>query len=224
MFRAKLLLSALECLLALLLSTAAAAQASDSKKKKDEPPPLPNDQRLLALHREFVLKAEKLANEYERAKQTDKAAAVYGEILKLVPAYAKARDALDKIHERELSSNRVVFEVMASKDWQDTGIRVVEGKPVRLTADGTWTFNLSQKIGPEGMQQMPEKLKDFPLGSLIGVIAVGDRKKIKPFLIGQRLDLEPEQSGPLLVRMHDIDSSDNQGRMMLEITGRFERK
>lgn len=211
-------------LLSLVFTSFIFGQPAGSNKKKDEPPPLPNDQRLLALHREFVLKAEKLANEYERAKQTDKAAAVYGEILKLVPAYGKARAALDKIHERELSSNRVVFEVMANKDWQDTGVRVETGKPIRLTADGTWTLNQSQKLGAEGMPALPEQLKDFPLGSLIGVIAIGDRKKIKPFLIGQRLELAPEQSGPLLVRMHDLESSDNQGRIMLEITGRFERK
>jgi hypothetical protein len=37
----------------------------DKKDKSPEPPPLPNDKRLLALHLEFVKKAEKLAAEYE---------------------------------------------------------------------------------------------------------------------------------------------------------------
>ncbi len=36
-------------------------------------PSLPSDPQLLGLHKEFVVKAEKLALEYERKKQFDKA-------------------------------------------------------------------------------------------------------------------------------------------------------
>ena len=36
-------------------------------------PSLPDDPQLLGLHKEFVVKAEKLAVEYERKKQFDKA-------------------------------------------------------------------------------------------------------------------------------------------------------
>ena len=195
------------------------------KDKKPEPPPLPSDPRLLTLHREFVKKAEKLAAEYEHSKQPDKALVVYEEILKLVPAYPRARQALDRLHERELTADRRVFDVLANKSWQDTGIKAIPGKPIRITASGAWTFNMSHKLGPEGME-IPPALKNFKLGSLIGVINAeqDDPKKIKPFYIGQSMELTPQQSGPLLVRMHDSDPSDNSGKITLEITGRFERE
>src|SRR5262245_49187131 len=52
--------------------------------------PLPSDERLLALHRDFVKRAETLAKEYEGDKDWGKARTVYEEILKLVPQYAPA--------------------------------------------------------------------------------------------------------------------------------------
>jgi len=186
-------------------------------------PPLPNDQRLLALHRDFVNRAIGLAAEYERARQHEKAAAVYGEILKLVPAHAKAREMLDKIREHDAGANRTVFTVHANRDWQDTGIRVEAGKPFRLAATGKWTFNMKHELGPEGMD-IPEVLRDFKLGSLIGVIGGGDPKKIKPFYIGAGTEMVAGESGPLLVRMHDSDTSDNLGRITLEMSGQLERK
>ena len=201
----------------------ARTQGQNEKPAEPNYPPLPNDQRLLALHREFVSKAVTLAAEYERNRQPDRAAAVYGEILKLVPAHAKARQALDKLHERQLSSNRTVFHVFANKGWQDTGIQTIEGKTMRVAANGSWTFNMSHELGPDGME-IPEVLRGFKLGSLIGVIGGGDPKKTKPFYIGTGTEFSAERSGPLLVKMHDSDPSDNQGKITLEMTGQFERQ
>jgi len=201
-------------------------QSPNGSPKPDQQPAyplLPNDQRLLALHRDFVNRAIGLAAEYERARQHEKAAAVYGEILKLVPAHAKAREMLDKIREHDAGANRTVFTVHANRDWQDTGIRVEAGKPFRLAATGKWTFNMKHELGPEGMD-IPEVLRDFKLGSLIGVIGGGDPKKIKPFYIGAGTEMVAGESGPLLVRMHDSDTSDNLGRITLEMSGQLERK
>jgi hypothetical protein len=220
----------LACLL-LDLATAAGRAADENQNEgnnqggraKKEAAPLPNDKRLLALHNDFVKKAEKLATEFEHARQNEKAVIVYEQILKLMPDYEPAQMQLDRLRQREASSNRKTFEVQANKDWQDTGVRVIAGKPIKLTATGEWTFNMSHKLGPDGME-IQKALKDFKLGSLIGIIADPEAKQPKPFYIGPSKEFVADQSGPLLVRMHDSDPSDNKGSLMLEIVGRFEAK
>ncbi|MHB1035452.1 MAG: hypothetical protein ACYC35_20170 [Pirellulales bacterium] len=190
-----------------------------------EPPaatlPFASDKRLLALHREFVLKAEKLAAEYETAKQHEKARLVCEQILKLVPNYPKAAQMLQRINEEEANAERKVIEVAADRPWQDTGIRTVPGKPIQIKATGTWTFKMSHKLGPDGMEVPPE-MKDFKLGSLIGVIATDDPKQRKPFLIGAQKTFVADRAGRLLLQMHDSDPSDNQGKLSVEIRGTFQ--
>ncbi len=200
-------------------------RSTDAKPAKPEPDALqpPPDKRLTALHAEFIKKAEKLAGEYERAKQPDRAVAVYQEILKLVPDEPQARQRLDRLRQFEASAGRKIFEVKANGDWQDTGVRVIAGKTLKLAASGTWTLNMSTDLGPDGME-MPKVLKDLKLGSLVGTIEDPTAKELKPFAIGSAKDLTSEQSGPLLVRMHDPDPSDNRGALTLEITGRFDTK
>lgn len=203
----------------------ATGEAKPEKPDKPEFDPLAPapDKRLSALHAEFIKKAEKLAGEYIRAKQPDRAVVVYQEILKLVPDEPRAKQHLDELRQFEAKAGRKVFEVQANREWQDTGIRVIAGKPLKLTASGTWTFNNSSDLGPEGME-MPKVLKDFKLGSLIGMIDDPTAKEPKPFVIGSAKDLTTDQSGPLLVRMHDPEPSDNRGALTLEITGRFDTK
>ena len=200
-----------------------AEAGADKPEKTTKPPPFANDKKLLALHNEFIKKAEKLASEYEHGKQSDKALLLYEQILKLAPDYEKAQQQLDRLRQREANSGHKTFEVHANKDWQDTGVRVIAGKPLKLTATGEWTFNMSHQLGPDGME-IPKALKDFKLGSLIGVIADPETKTPKPFYIGPAKEFVAEQSGPLLVRMHDSDPSDNRGSLTLEIVGRFDTK
>ena len=209
---------------------AARGRADDEKpaggngaKTKVDLTPFANDKKFIALHADYVKKAEKLAAEYEQAKQPGKAAVMYEQILRLAPEYEFAQQQLDRLRQRELSSTRRTFEVQANKDWQDTGIRAVAGQPLKLTASGEWTFNMSHKLGPDGMEII-KAMKDFKLGSLIGIIADPEAKTPKPFYIGAGKEFVPDQSGPLLVRMHDSDPSDNKGSIVLEIMGRYEAK
>ena len=197
-------------------------EAKAAKSESDSLLPAP-DKQLSALHAEFVKKAEKLAGEYIRRKQPDRAVAVYEEILKLVPDEPRAKQQLDRLRQFEANAGRKVFEVQANRDWQDTGVRVIAGKPLKMTALGTWTLNMSADLGPDGME-MPKVLKDFKLGSLIGMIDDPAAKEPKYFVIGSAKELTADQSGPLLVRIHDPDPSDNHGAVTLEITGRFDTK
>jgi len=200
----------------------------DQDEKSGEAPAepvveLPQDPRLLALHRDFVAKAEKLAVEYERGNQVDKAAEVYAQILKLIPNYPPAVKKLAEVRERQATAERKVLDVAADQGWQPAGVYVTEGKPVRIKANGEWTFRMVHKISADGME-IPEELRDFRLGSLVGMIAGGDPKEVKPFMIGSQYEFTPERSGQLMLRMYDSDPSDNAGKLEVEITGTFEKR
>ncbi len=138
------------------------------KPQSDTPAP-PADKQLTALHNRFVSEAEKLAKQYLKTKQPDKAMAVYEEIFKIVPENEVAQEALGSLKKYETTARHLTFEVQANRDWQDTGIRVIAGKPLKLVATGTWELNMSHELGPDGLE-MPKVLKDFKLGSLIGRI------------------------------------------------------
>jgi hypothetical protein len=205
------------------------ADGKDEKTEKDKDKdkvesdaltPAP-DKQLTALHARFIKDAEKLANQYLKSKQPDRAVAVYKEILKIVPDEPGARQQLEKLRQYEAVADRKTFKVQAKGDWQDTGVRVLAGKPLKLAATGSWICGMSVETGPNGIE-MPKALKDLRLGALVGMIDDPSATETKVFAIGAEKDLTSQQSGALLVRMHCIDPSENQGSLLLDITGRFE--
>ena len=218
--------SALLALVVFSLVAQETQKGGKNKKKADEESeapkvrPLPDDKRLLAIHLEFVKKAEQLAKEYEGDKDWSKARAVYEEILTLVPQYPPARQKLDAILEREASAKTVVFNVKANEGWQDTGIDLIANKPVVITATGTWVFTLEAETTAEGLS-IPEELRDFNPGCLIGMVPESEAGKAKPFTIGPQKQFIAERSGRLLLRMYDTNPRDNSGALKVEIKGTF---
>ncbi|HVC98817.1 MAG TPA: hypothetical protein VND64_34450 [Pirellulales bacterium] len=203
------------------------SENSPSDKSDGDDDGLPSDKRLLAIYKEFIVETLKVAREYEKNKDVDGARTCYEQILKLVPNQATAKKALEDIEGKELSAKEKRFNVNANESWQDTGVEVIDGKPISITAEGTqfWTFKMSQQIGPKGMQ-IPEELKEFNLGELIGAIFKEgtDPKEVKPFSVGEEATFVAEQSGRLYLRMYDmIDPKDNSGRMNVLIRGTFEK-
>lgn len=201
----------------------ARAQEEEGKGKKEEKPkvkPLPDDKKLLALHFDFVKKAEKLATEYEGTKDWGKARAVYEEILKLVPQYPNANAKLTEMIQREAGAQKVLVTVKADTDWQDTGIELVEGKPIIIQVSGTWVFRLEVETTADGLT-IPKELRDFPLGCLVGMIPSDDPKLAKPFVLGSGKQFISDRSGKLFLRMYDTDPRDNRGSLKVEIHGTF---
>jgi hypothetical protein len=198
--------------------------SSRTQPKPESPkyPPLPNDQRLLAIHLEFVKKAEALAQEYERDKEFGKAKDVYQEILKLVPQYPPARAKLGELTKHEATADRATFVVQANKTWQDTGVTVIPGKPITIRAAGTWTFNLSSELGPDGLK-IPTNLKGYSLGALVGIVSSPTVKEPRPFTVGSEHSFTADRKGKLMLRMYDIRPEDNKGSMNVEIVGTFEK-
>jgi len=195
------------------------ASSQSSRKKGGASPPRPRDPRLVELYREFLSKSEKLAAEYEQKRDLDKAREVYQSILRLMPKYEKAEQAIKRIRDQEATKDRKVLKVMADRDWQDSGVVLQAGKPVHIEAEGTW--ELTMKTGPDGME-IPKEYRNFKLGALVGVVNTGgDPKKLKPFLIGSQEDFVAPQTGRLYLRIYDTDPRDNSGDLSVLIQSTF---
>jgi hypothetical protein len=194
-----------------------------NQKGEDEKEPeakLPDDPKLLQVYEQFVLNAEKLAADYVKNDQLDKARAVYEEIVRLVPSYEKGKKGLEDIKQRQATFMRANVSIYANKGWQDSGIVVAEGKPYQIYATGKWNFRLSHELSADGME-VPKELRDFNPGSLVGKIDDGDPKGGKPFFVGSSYSDTPKKTGKLLLCMYDADPSDNVGEMKVVITGSF---
>ncbi len=191
--------------------------------RREDPPRLPDDPQLLALHKDFVDGAMKLAQDYERKKEWDKAKTVYSEILKLVPRYPNAVARLDALRQQEAMASKATFTVKADQGWQDTGLTVEAGKPLAIRASGNWTFTLTAELTPDGMK-IPEELRDYNLGCLMGLIDTGNPKDFQPFVIGSEHSFTAEKSGRLFLRMYDVDPKDNSGSLKVDFIGTFEKR
>ena len=187
-------------------------------------PDLPSDPELLSLHKEFIVKAEKLAGEYERKKQYDKAREVFEAMVRLVPKYPEADAGVKRMLQMQSMKDRKVIKVEATGGWQDSGAQLIKGMPVHVEVKGTWRVVL--ETGPEGIE-IPEKMKPrdsrIKLGTLIGVIASspGELETAKPFVVKHGGDFVADASGRLFLRMFDVDPTDNQGEMMVLIQSTF---
>ncbi len=202
------------------------------------------DKVLNQLVEQFTARANQLARQYEQAGEHEKAKSTLQMILRINPGDKEAAALLNKIAEEELTANRTSLRVLANAGWQDTGIRVFQGKPVAIEAKGTWTFRMAAEVTPEGVR-VPKELAEFPLGSLVGAVVPaqtgqpteqargrrGLRREqqqkeqkpptIRPFLIGSKKVFNPPVSGTLYLRMHDSDETDNAGSLVVTVSGQI---
>ncbi len=191
-----------------------------------EPPSPPAvlvaDPKFQNVYNEFVSRAEKLAEEYEKTKQFDKAKASWEEIARLVPNYEKAKHMVEQYNQRETVAEKRSIDILANKDWQDTGVTVIPGKPIHITAKGTWTFTLSREITPDGIE-IPKELRDYPLGALVGIIQTTDPKEMKAFVVGSEKSFVADKGGKLLLKMYHNNPIENKGKLSVDIQGTFEK-
>lgn len=181
------------------------------------------DPRLAKLQKEFVIETARLAQDYEKKQDLDRARSCYENILRMVPKHPGAEAALAKIRENELNAERKQVTILANKGPQDTGINVIADKTITIHSEGTWVFRMEHELDPDGMK-IPEELRDFNLGSLVGVVDSGqDPKDVKPFFVGKDAEITPEQSGRLRLFMWDSDHKDNVGRLNVEVRGTFNK-
>ncbi len=220
-------------LIAILIITtmtcAATAQPPANRRNTKQPTPpkkpsLPDDPQLLGLHKEFVLKAEKLAVEYERKKQFDKAREVYESMVRLVPNFASAEAGLQRILGNQRIQDRKLVTVEANQLWQVSGVTLQAGMPVHTEVKGTW--KVVYETGPKGIE-IPKEFQQrdgrIKLGALIGVVVNSptELKDARPFLIENGKNFTANKTGRLFLRMFDVDHTDNEGKMLVLIQSTF---
>jgi hypothetical protein len=181
------------------------------------------DPKLQKIQKQFVVDAATLAKDYERKNDIEGARACYEQILRVLPHHPEAEKALQRIRGEELTKEKKTLRVKATEGWQDAGINVLADRPLTVRAEGTWTFAMKKDLEADGME-IPEDLKDFNLGCLVGkIVGAGDTEDSKPFMIGKEVELTPEKPGRLWLRMYDYDPTDNKGVLSVEIQGTFEK-
>jgi hypothetical protein len=225
MRRVFLILLGASAMLAIFTTAAALSQAPKSKDLERQHEDIIKD---------FVARTHKLALQYQQAGSYNKAKETLELILKVSPDDQQAQLLLEKMHKQELTENRKVFKVMANQGWQKTGIQVLEGKPVAIEAKGDWVFVMRRTVSPDGID-VPDDMKKFPLGALIGLIAIEDatprkddkkdRDASRPFLVGvQKVFDQAPATGMLYLKMHDSEESDNQGQLTVSISGQVRER
>jgi hypothetical protein len=187
-------------------------------------PELPSDPQLLILHKEFIAKAEKLADEYEKKKQYDKARQVYESLVRLVPKYSKAESSLSRVLGSQARQDRKLTDVQANKQWQDSGVTLIKDMPVHVEIKGTW--KVVYETGPEGIE-IPNELRPrdsrIKLGTLIAAIASSPSElaEERPFVLEHGQDFVAKKSGRLYLRMFDVEPADNEGKLYVMIQSTF---
>ena len=225
-------------LLVSALATPGSAQRTDprkiqqAQKKMQEQmraaaanqPQLPSDPVLLNLHKEFIVKAEKLAVEYERKKDFEKAREVYESLIRLVPKYGAAEAGLNRVLSSQRAQDRKLANVSASQAWQDSGVTLREGMPVQIEVKGSWKVVF--ETGPAGLeipQEFRPKDNRIKLGTLIGIVAnnPAELAESQPFVITGGMSFNAKRTGRLYLRMFDLDPSDNEGSLYVLIQSTF---
>ena len=142
------------CIVALFACSAMSQPPGDRRNPRPQTPQkkpqLPTDPQLLGLHKEFVLKAEKLALEYERKEQFDKAREVYESMVRLIPNFAAAEAGLQRILANQRVQDRKLVSVEANQMWQDSGVNLQVGMPVHTDVKGSW--KVVYETGPKGIE------------------------------------------------------------------------
>jgi hypothetical protein len=206
-----------------VLAPALPLSAQDKRQREDKAKVI-NDPDLLKLHGEFVKEVEKLGTKYEKEKQWSKAKDCYEQILRLLPQYPPAKAKVEYLLQMEAGAFSQTVTLQANERWKDTGIILQEDRPVTIRATGTWKFHLSAEVTAAGLK-IPEELREFDPGCLVGMIVPPDvkdpKKEIKPFMIGTEKQLIAPKTGKLFVQMYDNDVRDNEGELTIEVRGTF---
>jgi hypothetical protein len=232
-------LSAQTCL---ILSTTSAwgqdrkAKSSTKSKTKKTANTSSLDAKANEIQTGFIKNAEELANDYYEAGDYDKARILLKSIQALEPEHPNLDTKLKRLDEESLVSNELDLDVNSHGGWEAAGIILTEGKPIRIKAEGTYKLAVAGTLGPAGLPvgNPLEFAGDLPVGALIGVVMntdntprddkekERDKKKDRPFLIGEGCDYTPVRTGPLLLRINAPENK-NTGKVKVQISGNLKK-
>ncbi|MES2791787.1 MAG: hypothetical protein V4719_19360 [Planctomycetota bacterium] len=228
------------CLVSPLL-TASAQEKSKSKTSKKKGNTTVLDVKANEIQGGFIKSAEELAGEYYELKEFDRARMLLKSIQALDPNRPNLESKLKLLDEDMINSNGTEVEINSSRSWESSMVMVSAGKPIRIKADGNYKFVLTTQLGPTGFTSnktpSPHDLvNDLPVGALIGIVIPPERlqaakqggqpvekedekKKDKPFLIGDSCDHTSPKDGVLYLRVNAPPDNKNNGKIKVLVSG-----
>jgi hypothetical protein len=175
----------------------------------------------------FTRDAEELAGKYAEAGNFDKAKAILESALAVNPQSANIQKKLDQVKEGIMNSNDYDVDVNPARGWEPSGALVVENRPLRIRAEGTYKFDAGSSnttaAGFAHNEPATDMVLGIPCGALMGVIVDGSRAG-KPFLIGESLDITPKDAGMLMLRVNAPAGNKNSGKLKVSISGFIQTK
>ncbi len=175
----------------------------------------------------FSRDAEELAGQYFEAGHLDKAKAILESALAVNPQSPNIQKKLEQVKEGIMNSNDWDVEVNSARGWEASGALVVENRPLRIKAEGTYKFDAgSGNLTAAGFpvnEPGTDMVMGLPCGALIGVIVDGN-KQGRPFLVGESLDLTPKEAGMLMLRVNAPAGNKNSGKLKVSISGFIQTK
>lgn len=211
-----------------------AQEKSKSKTTKKKGSSGPLDVKANAIQGDFIKSAEELAGEYYDLKEFEKARMLLKSIQALDPDRPNLAAKLKLLDEDMINSNETEMEVNAAKGWEPANVLVAAGKPIRLKAEGNYKFSVSAQLGPGGIVPVKaatpvDMVNELPVGALIGIIIPterptqgsqpDDKKKEKPFLVGEGCDYTAQKDGTLYLRVNAPPDNKNTGKIKVQISG-----
>lgn len=116
---------------------------------------------------------------------------------------------------------RYDLDVSSTTEWVDTGIDVVVGDTLRITAEGTINYTTSKTCGPDGgKREWQDLIRALPVndagrGALVGII--GDGTVAKAFLVGSKYEGAVKSTGRLHLGVNDDDYKTNKGSFRVRV-------
>ena len=111
--------------------------------------------------------------------------------------------------------------VPSEKAWTDTGIDLLAGDTLRITAEGTINYTTTKTCGPDGGKpEWGDLLKALPVndvgrGALVGL--VGESGTAKAFLVGSKFEGTVGANGRLFLGMNDDKLENNKGSFKVRV-------
>ena len=201
------------------------------------PRPAPVSDKLLDIkagqvEQEYLRGLLELAEDYESVGNIPKSKEFLRAILKVKPDAEAVKSKLKEFEEAVFTDNSVIVEVDTAAGWTNTGIALSKDRPVRFDATGSYRLILNETISPEGYRSndpATDYVSGISCGALMGLAATvpapkGNRRNTpRPFLIGNKADHKPTESGILFLKVNVPPGAKCIGTIKVTVSGNFSR-
>lgn len=204
-------------------------QKRQNRQAKNEPAPIAQrnselrsiDVKANKVQDTFIRDAVELAQDYEKAGDLERSIQLLEAVLKINPDLEPVKKKIEFLKDNILSSNDYTLTLEADGTWGKPVGYVRKGKPFRIEVAGTYRFNTSVVVGPDGFPEgniQKEMLAGVRCGALAGII-LAKNKPGEPFEVGKEHDVTPGQSGLLYLKVNAPPGSNCSGKLKTRLSG-----